>query len=191
MATNLAQSLEERLDRLERQNHNFTRVAAAAPLLAAVILTLGQCGQSTNSSRTVDARRIVLRDSNGRVRATLEIEAGGPALRLFDTNGKQRVSVDAVGDTPGFEIDDDAGEDLFNLMVRDDDKAPEFNLHDNKGNLRVRLSASEDSADLALFSGPNTVPRIPMPQAELSAEPIGATLSFLDDHGKVVRQLGR
>lgn len=80
-----------RLTRLERANR-CSRVGAVAALLgiAAVLLM----GQAAPSSRTVEAEKIFVKDSTGKIRATLGVGSDDSAgLTLVARDGKPRVMI--------------------------------------------------------------------------------------------------
>jgi hypothetical protein len=85
-----------RLDRLERANSLLKRLVLVLLVLFGVLLLLGQ----TRVTRTVEAEKLILKDSTGRIRARLEMEASDrPTLALLDERGYPVVSLGA-GENP-------------------------------------------------------------------------------------------
>jgi len=83
----------ERLEKLERQNRRLKQAGAVALIIAAAVLLMGQVSQN----RTVEANEFVLKNSNGDVRGRwFMLDDDWPQLRLFDGNGKRRVSLDVI-----------------------------------------------------------------------------------------------
>lgn len=97
------ESLQMRVQRLERQNCWMKRAGGGVLLLLAVVVTMGQSRQP----RTVEAEQFILRDTQGRVRLTigtprvsgaaLDTGSDEPALWLIDTNGTDRAILTGDG----------------------------------------------------------------------------------------------
>src|SRR5713226_3514983 len=89
-------SLYERVERLEKQNRWMKRMGVVATLSAVVLLVSGQA--KVDTKKTVEANEVVLKDTNGVVRAKLGMGLvfrlkNGPALVLYDDGEQQRASV--------------------------------------------------------------------------------------------------
>lgn len=97
------ESLQIRVQRLERQNCWMKRAGCGALLLLATVVTMGQSRQP----RTLEAEQFILRDTQGHVRLTIgtprvsgaAIDTGSnePALWLIDTNGTDRAILTTDG----------------------------------------------------------------------------------------------
>ena len=96
--------MEERLLKLERQNRRLKQAGAAALIVAALILLMGQASRTkpvqASQSNTVEASQFILKDKSGKVRATLSIDespgnSGAAQLVFYDVDGKQRVKLDS------------------------------------------------------------------------------------------------
>lgn len=93
------EDLQERIVKLEQQNRRFKQLGAAALIVPALLLLLGQAP----SKKTVEANEFVLRDASGNVRARLSVATlpSGDAKTstaqfvLFDTQGSQRTKLDS------------------------------------------------------------------------------------------------
>jgi hypothetical protein len=75
MKTMTVDTLTQRLDRLERESRRW-KLAACLSVLGMVAVAL--IGQAAPRYRIVEAEKFVLRDSAGRVRATLGAQSSGP-----------------------------------------------------------------------------------------------------------------
>ena len=92
------ETLARRLDRVERENR---RVKLAGAVVLAIIGTLTLMGQAARG-RTIEAEKFLVRDTNGRQRAALEVDADGSlSLNFYGTDQKPRggFSVDSSGAT--------------------------------------------------------------------------------------------
>jgi len=109
--------LEQRLERLERQNRLFTRAATVAALAVVAVVVMGQAAPRPS---TVEAQKFVLKDKSGKIRAVLGEGADNeigllvydgkqrpramiamddndmPFVRLLDDTSKERVVLDAI-----------------------------------------------------------------------------------------------
>jgi len=84
-----------RLEKLERQNR---RLRQAGTLVALAALCGLFMGQAPPRSRVVEAEKFVLKDANGRVRATIGMdEARHPAIMLFDDNRREVAALFSSG----------------------------------------------------------------------------------------------
>lgn len=112
----------ERLTKLEKQNRRLKRTGVAVLVAAASLAFMGQASKN----KTVEANEFVLRDSAGRVRASLSVDSllGAAELVLFDIKGRERVVLASATTLP------DSGTALL--------------LADSQGRQRLRISA-EDS----------------------------------------------
>jgi hypothetical protein len=96
--------LEDRLNRLERENRRWKWLAAVGPAVALVALlgqtlpSAGAIGHDSPGARpaptsaVVEAQRFVLRDPSGTARATLAMGAdGAPVFHFLDRDGAARA----------------------------------------------------------------------------------------------------
>ncbi|MFQ5851706.1 MAG: hypothetical protein ACE5JU_14120 [Candidatus Binatia bacterium] len=83
-------TLKQRIDRLERENHWWKRLATIGFVGMAALMLMGQ---TLSNSRTVEAERFILRDANGTRRAELGIgkEEGNALLEFYGKDGKQSL----------------------------------------------------------------------------------------------------
>lgn len=90
--------LSQRLERLE-QHHRYLKVAGLAGLIA--IATAIGMGHAQGSSPIVEAEKFLLKDRKGDVRAWLSFDAhGSPLLRFNDRQGRTRLVLGLVDETP-------------------------------------------------------------------------------------------
>jgi len=85
------EKLERRLLSVEKQNRRLRQLGAAALMAAALLLVLGQAP----SRKTIVANEFILRDDNGKPRATLRMNADNhvPELLLFNEQGRLAVKL--------------------------------------------------------------------------------------------------
>src|SRR5713226_1954809 len=88
--TSQLQTIVSRLEKLERQNRIFKRAGLCALVIAVAILL---AGQAVPRNHSVEAQLFLLKDVNGKTRATLGMDAliDAPYLKLYDANEKSRV----------------------------------------------------------------------------------------------------
>jgi hypothetical protein len=139
-------SIEERLERLEKQNRWLKVLLLAVIVLAGggVMLSVvsGVRAQAPQWRRTVEAEKFVLRDSNGKTRATLRVVLpDGPRLDLYDANGKPRVVL-ATPPSAGLLLTDASGMPLT-VRVGSTGEGPGLFLFDANGNPRATLLDSD------------------------------------------------
>jgi hypothetical protein len=91
--------LTQRLDRLERGNR---RLRLAGVILLLALVAVGAMGQVLPKAvpKVVEAERFVVRDTRGKISATLGAGSGTttPALSLADQNGKLRAGLAVLSD---------------------------------------------------------------------------------------------
>jgi hypothetical protein len=85
-------TIEERVERLERQNHRLRR---GLGLLVAAVLAGCGLGLSAEESDELTLRKLTMIDEEGRVRIVLgapDSPPGAYKVQHFDTTGKRRIS---------------------------------------------------------------------------------------------------
>lgn len=95
--------LAKRVGRLERENRLLKLIGIGCGLGIAVLLLAG----ADKKPRTIEAEKIILRDSRGRARVTIgtpefagvaiDMKASDPAIWLADENGTDRAILSADG----------------------------------------------------------------------------------------------
>ena len=138
--------LENRIDRLERENRRNKRLGLSVLVIAGLMITLGQA--RPQQPDVIRATKFVLVDENGQQRATLGIENGGPALVLEDTNGRGvvQLQVPKIPDKPSLYLSDPRESARVELAMTMN--GPVLHFTDKTGT-RVRLAANELNAPLA------------------------------------------
>ena len=129
--------LQERLLKLEKQNHRLKQLGAAALIIPALLLVMGQAP----SRKTVEASEFILRDNSENVRARLSVDEKLSAAQfvLFDKEGKQRIKADSGLSSFGSRISggtitiaDEHGRDRV-FLSSDDFGGGTLSLLDQKG----------------------------------------------------------
>jgi hypothetical protein len=91
METSLAETLASRVDRLELQNRILKRIVAGIGVALVATAMIGSgFGRHT---RRVESGEFLLRDSTGKVRATLGFQDGEPALVMLDGKGREQIAL--------------------------------------------------------------------------------------------------
>ncbi len=156
-----AQSIVERLENLEAQNHRLKRMGLLA---LAVVGALALMGQATPQGQTVETREFVLKDSSGTTRAELLMVAGGPALKLYDSKHVARVTLAIYQDMPSLALCDPSGVVRLGLTDRPQD-GPSLWLSGADGRPQAQLDAIgehprlylQDKSGLAASIGDDTL----------------------------------
>jgi hypothetical protein len=106
-------TLEQRLERLERENRWMRRLGAVAVAVVAAVLLMGQ--DKAKDLPDLVVRSLTVKDKDGKVRATLATLATGSAyLRFLDKSGKRRAALDVLNDgTPRLRLFDAKGKVIW------------------------------------------------------------------------------
>ncbi len=120
-------SMLERLEVLERQNRRLRRAGLVVMVLAGAALLIGQAQPKWK----VEAKRFVLKDASGSVRAELGIAEHGPLLAFYDANGTRRAVLGIAEKGPGLFIFDTTEKRRAALGVAD--QGPVIALFDGDG----------------------------------------------------------
>lgn len=197
-------TLEERMTRLERQNHWLKVTTLTVVLVLAAIVCMGQA----RSLDTVEAGRFILRDANGvmrgglgfnehkqptlslydgngDLRASLGVTQKGPLLLLADAEGKKGVVVEVVREGPTLGLSDSSGKHRLVLCVTDE--GPSVNLDDPDGTRRAALGlVSQPGLTMLSKDGAK---RLQLGLADVGAIPGSPCLVMRDENGNVVFSL--
>jgi hypothetical protein len=169
-------TLTQRLDRLERDNRRL-KIAGAILLLA--LAAVGAMGQVLPKAvpKVVEAERFVLRDTKGKILATLIEALGTPALVLFDQNGKARAGLTVLPDgRPGLSLYDQNEKKRAGLTVVGDG-TPSLALSDQNEKVRAGLGVLADGAPGLFLSDQNEKVR-----AGLMVDTSGPSLVLRDEN---------
>jgi hypothetical protein len=96
--TSELEAIRQRLDALERQNRRL-RLVLLIVALAGMVLWLGQNGvgqaqpDRARQEKVVEANKVILRDAQGKERASLHADKDSVILRLRGADGKLRLSL--------------------------------------------------------------------------------------------------
>ena len=149
MATPTLEALNERLDRLERENRRF-KVGALLVLIG--IVAVGIMGQArANAVRVVEAEKFVLRDSQGKERAELStLGDGSPSLHFYGFYAGRRHAIvsleaDQASGTSGLQFNAANGKNRISLAVAVVGSAV-VNVADLDGNVRASLGVGRDGS---------------------------------------------
>ncbi len=90
--------IEQRFEKLERQNRRLRLAFIGLVALAAVAVVMGQVASKPASQETqekvqdeIRARGFVLVDGDGEVRGRMTVDKGRPSLELYDKQGQSRI----------------------------------------------------------------------------------------------------
>jgi hypothetical protein len=98
-----------RLEAVERRNRHLTRVLGAM-VLAVIAWPMLVAADKQTTGKTIEARKIVIRDANGAMRAELATEPGGaPVLAFRDGKGGATMTLRGEVAAPIIELADGAG----------------------------------------------------------------------------------
>jgi len=149
--------LEQRVEKLERENRWMRRIGAVAVAVVAAVFLVGQGKEKEPPDLVV--RSLAVKDKNGNVRATLGTLANGtPQLRLADRHGKPRAMLGTLeSDLLGLSLWDSDFKVRAALSLNAAGK-PHLRLADEGGVARARLSTVRDgSAKLELYDAKGKV----------------------------------
>ncbi len=196
-------TIEQRLERLERQNRWMKRIGALGLAVAAPVLLSGQAkGKDlqhlkARSLTLIDGygrNRVVVADYglrvsdiNGKTRAMLFARGdGSPRLDLRDKNGKTRMSFRALLDgSPSLDLWDKNGKQGVALRMLGDGSS-RLLLYDKNGKNRAALGAYADGSSRLILFDTNGKKR-----AALRVFADGSpSLNLRDKSGKVRAELG-
>lgn len=155
MDTSSMQALAERVERLEVENQWLKRLGS---LVVVGVAALGIHG--TNLGRPagqVEAERFVVKDSRGRVRASLSMQPDGePGLTILDDRGREQIALRATSDrTSTLEFKDRGRPRL--AMSASSSGATNLNLFDRRSGIGAGLYVwPDDEAGLAMNRGLNS-----------------------------------
>ena len=122
-------SLEQRLEKVERENSRLKVLGSVMLLGMAGALCLGL---ASNPSKKLEAEVLVLKNAQGKPQMILGAGDDGPALTILDKNGKLRVNLGVGQDGPALDLLDAAENPRAQLMITED-QGPLLNFFDAKG----------------------------------------------------------
>lgn len=197
--------LEERFDRLERQNRRLTLgLVCLAPLVVALALMGFSSveeqlqGMQNLQVHQIETQRIIIRDANGLLRGWLGIAEDGTRLIFYDENGRQRAGFGLTRlNEPAMAIFDASQQPRIVLGMADG--WPGLVVRDNSGLKRIALQTQQDWSTLVFFDGRehkraaiglakeaaavNLLDEYSVDRAGLTVDPNGSSLVFFDRMG--------
>lgn len=106
-------ALAKSVQRLERENLRLKRIGIFLAVAVSAALLMGP----SRSPGTVEAEKIVLKGSDGSVRAKLDTQGESTEFLLYNRTGQARVVIKSDNEGEGIEMRDDAGELLATISV--------------------------------------------------------------------------
>ncbi|MFQ5691936.1 MAG: hypothetical protein ACE5IM_02680 [Nitrospinota bacterium] len=148
-----------RLDRLERESRRWRALGIAAVAVLGLVALLGAKG--TRVADEVRARRFVVVDREGRVRAALAVVVKedvekGLGLALYDADGNRRASLGVSRDGANVLLKDAGGRTRIALAVGRN--GPVLALYDANFKTRAGLAVFDGKGPTLLLNGPNGKP---------------------------------
>jgi hypothetical protein len=145
-------TIEERLEKMEKElrrqkQHNRWLLgiilAVVGGLVVPVLFKTTPMQAQTQVSRAdkeIRAKSIFLEDEIGKIRATLAVGKTGPALELYDENGKPRVIISLQKDgSPSLALFDKNRQPRA-ILIMLKDGTPSLKMYDENGKPRTELS---------------------------------------------------
>jgi len=164
-------TLEQRLEKLERENRWMRRIGAVAVALVGACVLVGQVDKELPD---LVVRSLKVKDGNGRVRAWLgTLPDGSPHLRLTSEDLRIRANLATHADGSASLALIDKSYMVRAMLTTDADGSPSLNLADKDG---------QDRAVLGVITTADKVTGAKTTTAE-------NTLTLYDGKGKVLWQL--
>lgn len=185
--------VEDRLDRLERQNRRFRSIAILLGLTAATWLLVGAASPKPRT-KLVEATEFRLVDQKGTVRAALAVGRGGTTISLNNGAGRPRLSL-AVGDdgAPRVDLLDRSDSPRASLSLAGDGSpqlsltgSPRIDLAEEAGKPRMSLAVGSDGEATVSLGGP---PEKAFAKVDVRADGC-PSLKFFDDDGSIRASVG-
>ena len=167
-------SLEERIHRLERQNRRLWALAILPILVLGPLILMAE---SSPQPRTIEAESIVLKDSDGKVRARLGTKDHNVRLEFFDQKDVLRLQLGVGDQRTTISLGDAAGRMRGMLGV---DKADEaiMGITGEEGHFATALTVSGGIAGLKVNDVKGNL------AAGLLTTPAGNALTVSDSAGR-------
>jgi hypothetical protein len=134
--------IAQRVERLERAQRRWQRVAAGAVLGLIAVAVMGQ----KPAPRIVEAERFILRDAAGRIRAELAVDTEqSVALRFRDADNMPRLSIGTENGASVVVLNEQGGKVRAGLVTLPQG-SPALTLYDTNGKNRAELALTRDGA---------------------------------------------
>jgi hypothetical protein len=136
-------TIEDRLAKLERNNRRFWILCVAAAALFGVGLCLGQSQLSDGKAiaerlSIITAEKFVLVDKEGHARIMLSEEEDGPALRIADSDDRERLRIVVTKMGPAILFYGDDGNARVGLGTFGN--TPRLDLFSDWGSVQMKVS---------------------------------------------------
>lgn len=138
--------IDERLDRLEKQNGRLKQAIVLCMIVAGCLVFLGA---RFGKGRTVTARQIVLKDDTGTTRAILGMRSAGPGLTLYNQDGDLKALLTVVEAGPVLSLYDANG--ITRVLLGVTSKGATLAFNDSHGKLRAEMGFSSNSPHMTFF----------------------------------------
>jgi hypothetical protein len=129
--TSIAEALERRIEKVERENRRLKIAALIAVLCLGGALSLGAAANPPQQQK-LEAETIVLRDAEGKTRIVLGVDKEGPGIAFLDAKGKLRMNLGLAKEGPALDLLDAAEQPRATLLLTED-QGPILNFVDKKG----------------------------------------------------------
>ncbi len=147
----MADGLEARVMRLERENRAMKRGALLALVVVGGVMLMGQT-QGPKVSEEIRARKLCVVDEAGKPRAVLSVTGDGPELVLLDEDENARAKFTSDKVSSSLDLCDKAGFTRISLTSDDpDEDGPRLVLLDERLRLRAFLHNGKDGPGLSLL----------------------------------------
>lgn len=155
------QSLEVRIERLERQNRLFRRGALTCLIGLVSIALMAQTKHPRKAApapaapvmpEKIEAGSFVMKDTNGKIRAELSMAGTGPAFKLFDESGTPLVAIslnDGNPQGPMMLFSDPQHHAGFSLSVLDG-MGSQLSLVGARPDIQARMEVAPDGTSLEM-----------------------------------------
>ncbi len=175
--------IEQRFEKLERQNRHLRLALIGLVGLAVVAVVMGQvtskpAGQEAQEKvpDVIKAKAFVMVDESGVVRGRMSVVEDAAFLDLYNGSGQRRVRLMATPRILAGLVLGEVGESYAELVVSQN--TPSLKLYDKAG-VRAGLEVREDESVLILFAEPHNI------EARLDASPYGSGVSITDEQGNI------
>ncbi len=133
-----------RLRRLEAQNRLMKRLVLLLFVSAGAIFWMGQA----RTVRSVEARKITLKDAKGKRKAELGIELGRPVLVFYDEMERAAMSLGVEEDGPGVTLSPGG---QTSLVLNAGEGGPVMSMYSRSGPKRLNLSVTAQGPAIGLL----------------------------------------
>lgn len=149
----IRESLEQRVARLERERWILRGILLVIGMIIGGVLVSGASSGGKGiigSFAQVDTGHLVLRDTDGQMRAWLGVAEGGPRLIFFDASGQQRMGVGMTRQSEPALAIYDPGENS-RVVIGMMEGWPGIVLRDPQGRKRAALFSRDDWGSLYFY----------------------------------------